>query len=524
MKRWLPIAFLVAALFIAGASWFALEDSDRREEVVITMPYTENIREIDTNYYKRWLEERTGLSIRFNVVREAHSADYLRSMFASGYVEADAFFSILDGEGFADWNDVIQGFGEKGYILPLNEYVEDSTHLNKIFGEFDGYDLRDAITSADGNMYYMPGFDPSVVESHYQVLWLNEGWLKTLGLKLPQTTEDLRTALEAFRDGDPNGNGLADEIPLAGSNDVETEKITNFLINAFVYNDPDNSRLYVEDGSVRFAPMTDEWREAMKYLNGLYADGLMEPFAYDHNVLAAIANDTWDVLGGFASQSVTDVLFLTNPELVNTFVHIAPLAGPEGVRNATVRTPLPRPMGVVTSSCDNPEAVFCLFDLMLSEEAFLIGRFGEEGVDWVPGRNTDTNFYGGNAAVKVINQIQNGVQNKHICEIGPFFAYPKYAESVTFSGFEVAQEYIDAGAYRAYEPFKPKEHIRALPSDYKVPAGLRHSIDQYTDVSIRAFVTGEANPFDDSAWRAHLQKYRELGVGQLLDAVTEEGS
>jgi len=522
MKRLFLFVLPPLIILLAAAVYFIGRTPDTREEIVISIPYSEFIRNIDTNYYKLWLEEQTGLSIRFNIIYETPTADYLRSMFASGYVESDALFSLFDDGDWDEWNSVIQEFGEKGYILPLNGFIDQSVHLSAILDSFTDYDLRSAMTSDDGSIYYMPGFDPSTFERHYQVLWLNQRWLSALNLHVPQTTDDLRSVLQAFKDGDPNGNGVTDEIPLAGSNDVSGEQIYNAIINAFIYNDPDNSRLLVENGEVLFAPVTDRWREAMMYLNDLYSDGLIDPFNYEHSILVGIANSPWDVLGGFASRSVSDILFQSNPELINAFLHIAPLVGPDGTRNATVRTPLPKPAGVVTSNSRNPEAVFMLLDLMLSEEAFLIGRFGEENIDWVRANVTDRDFYGNPASIRVINHLGNRVQNKHLGELGPFFAYPTFADGVTFSAFDIRHEYVNARAYRLYEQFKPNEFISPVifhgRSD--IPP-LRRSIDAYTEESIRAFITGVADPFDDAAWEAHLQRYRELGVDRFIRLVAE---
>lgn len=46
-------------------------------------------------------------------------------------------------------------------------------------------------------------------------MYINRKWLDTLGLSMPQTTDELYAVLEKFRDGDPNGNGLGDEIPFS---------------------------------------------------------------------------------------------------------------------------------------------------------------------------------------------------------------------------------------------------------------------------------------------------------------------
>ena len=146
------IAVPLLALLFAGVAFSFSHTPANREEVVILIPYNEYIRSIDTNYYKEWLEERTGLSIKFNIIHDVHTADYLRSMFASGYVKSGAFFSILSGEDLDNFDSILQEFGEKGYIIPLNDYVEQSTYLNAIFEDYPEYNLRSAMTSSDGNI------------------------------------------------------------------------------------------------------------------------------------------------------------------------------------------------------------------------------------------------------------------------------------------------------------------------------------------------------------------------------------
>ncbi len=50
-----------------------------------------------------------------------------------------------------------------------------------------------------------------------QKLWIYKPWLDKLGLKMPETTEELYQVLKAFKEQDPNGNGQADELPLSTS-------------------------------------------------------------------------------------------------------------------------------------------------------------------------------------------------------------------------------------------------------------------------------------------------------------------
>ena len=45
---------------------------------------------------------------------------------------------------------------------------------------------------------------------------IRQDWLDELGLSMPETQDELVEVLKAFRDQDPNGNGIADEIPTGG--------------------------------------------------------------------------------------------------------------------------------------------------------------------------------------------------------------------------------------------------------------------------------------------------------------------
>ena len=46
-------------------------------------------------------------------------------------------------------------------------------------------------------------------------LSINTTWLERLGLEMPETLEEFANVLRAFRDQDPNGNGIQDEIPFS---------------------------------------------------------------------------------------------------------------------------------------------------------------------------------------------------------------------------------------------------------------------------------------------------------------------
>ncbi len=518
------LAFLVIA---ASLTYYAEKQNNKQEEetvITIGIVADPHIQDINTNYYKLWLEAQTGLKLSFCMLPKENTAEYLDRMFRSGNITIDALFSFPSSGGPVSVNSTLQEYGQLGYLIPLNKYIDNSKVMDKVFAESSEYNLKKVMTSADGNLYYMPGLDNSIEKKYSQIFWINKSWLKVLGLQIPQTLGELREVLFAFRNGDPNGNGRADEIALAGSMDSCSEQSYQFIINSFLYNDPENSYMTVQNGNVVFAPASDEWREAMQYLHDLYKDGLLDPFQFtlDHRQLVQLANDPRDLLGAFTSASITDVLLQSSPEIVSNYVRVAPLTKEDGEKPyATVKTPMPEPNGVITAGCKDPEAVFRLFELMLSEKAFLIGRYGEEGVDWDYAETGDTNALGEQATLRVNNQLWNKVQNKHLMEFGPFLTSPQYADGVTWNGLQADQEYMDARTYQLYSQFAPDEYIHTIffEDNAENLREVRNNIDRYTNTKMEEFICGRLDPYDDAVWNRYLHYYEVAGIDRLVDAV-----
>ena len=84
----------------------------------------------------------------------------------------------------------------------------------------------------------------------------------------------------AIRDNDANGNGDAtDEIPLIGFYNGRKSDPICFLMNPFeLYTD--NYYYITDEGQIHFSAITDGWREGLKYIADLYAEGLIDESTY----------------------------------------------------------------------------------------------------------------------------------------------------------------------------------------------------------------------------------------------------
>lgn len=518
------MAVLVMILFLFFGT--GTEDANHdRPIVTIAIPADEYRKELETGYYKLWLQEHARMELRLEFIPRQYMDEYLRLLFASERSDIDTVF-FPSGDPNSVTGNAVSEYGRKGYILPLEPYIDSyGENTARLFENHETYNLRKLMTAPDGHIYAMPNLEQSKIQNHAQVLWMNVNWLKALEMPVPSTAAEFREVLKAFRERDPNRNGKQDEIPMVGCQDEYALQSHNFIINGFVYNDPDNSRMFIKDGRVCFAPVTDAWREALSFCRRLYDEGLFHniSFTFTKSQMMQLINDPRDLVGAFTSRRIRDVIDENSPEVLARYIHVPPIEGIEGVRFSTVKTPLPGVGAVITSACKSPEVVFRLLDLMLSEEASLIGHFGQRGTDWDYGKVGDISMFGTPAIIHAMNPVPERLQNSHFMGIGPSFISAEYLDGVTWSGFQYDQEYITARAAVSYQRYAPLEYIDTI--HFEGPEiehyqQLRQKIEAYTDSMLISFITGEKDILNDGEWQATMEATRMLGLEEYIQAVS----
>lgn len=216
--------------------------------------------EIET--YKE-LQRITGVAVDFQHPPQGQEAEQFSLM-----VSADKLPDVIE----YSWN-LYPGGPEKalkdGKIIDLKNLIEEhAPNLKKILD--DHPDWKKQITTDDGNIIAFP-FIRSVDE--HRIFYgpvIRQDWLDYLKLDKPETLDDWYNVLKAFKDGDPNQNGKADEIPLYISEDNVT--LSNMFIGAWGI----SNGFYQENGVVKYGPAQPEYKEFLAYMNKLYADGLLD--------------------------------------------------------------------------------------------------------------------------------------------------------------------------------------------------------------------------------------------------------
>ncbi len=469
MKRYVAIVLILLAFVIQTGCM----DRSQPSALRVALPYSDHVLDTKTNYYIEYLENKIGLEIETVIVRQDDGKEYLDALSASDSDIDIVFF----GEDFVIDEETAKNYADKGYIH----------------------------TAEDGTFWY-PNYGSRTTGDCGQILWINYEWLERLGLSIPTTTSELREVLFAFKNNDPNGNGLNDEIALIGSTEDYCYDPAELLLNSYVYNDPYNNRLfYGGSGALRLSTEAAAFREGMVFLRGLYKDGLLDTrtFSYSLNEMNEVINANIDIVGAFTTDFISNVIYQANPEVLARYIHVAPLAGPEGVRNSMYREGKPMVGAVINARSAHISDAERLIAAMLSEEASLIARYGEPGVDWERSDGSDVSIYGTISTIVTKNYIWNTPQNKHLNGIGPMYVPDVYLKGVTWNGLNSDAEYVDARAQVGYSDHLPERRYQGT---------FDAETASYTDRYIYSFITGERDVFDDNEWGTFVQSVSERTV------------
>ncbi len=500
-NKWIYVLLVCAVMAVILNIYInGQRQEEERTTVTIAVIQDKHVQNFNTNYYTQWLEDTTGYDIQFEYISEGYEKEYLYACLTSDTGRIDAIF-LPEEENFLTV-DELQCYAEDGLLFDISELLTEDSHYTALLNQYESISMREKI-EYHGGIYYLPNMDTTRMNQNMQVMWINIGWLKTLGLKVPETVEALKGVLTSFRDKDPNGNGIADELPLISCESSYALQSYNFILNAYIYNDPLHGRMYVNENNCLTSNLMEiDFRDGLKTCTDMYSQGLLtdECNNYSKRQLMELVNSPGDYVGAFTSQSIADVIYPNCPDILARYIQVPPLLGTNGERNAVYCDYEPSIGGVIPTNSIHTREAFEIMDLMLSTEAALIASFGEEGVDWKFSDNGDLSTYGSKAMITTLQYLNDSVQNKNYAGTGPLVLAEEYANGVTWNGDNSLVEYIDARAVRSYENYYYVEKELFRSKEQKEEFSSRQDGMTDVDTRIRQFVFSEEDVFSDEKW------------------------
>lgn len=451
-------------------------------------------------------EEMTNVSVDWEVVTPEATEEKRNLAMASGDLP-DAFF----GARFPAMD--VQKYGEQGLLIPLNDLIEEhAPNLNKILEE--NPEIKKSITFADGNIYSLPYiFDPEFTSLLTGTMpYIRTDWLETLGMESPKTTDEFYEYLKAVKEGDPNGNGKADEIPFGTYAPVE---LVGYFTGSFgVANRGNPSYVDVdpETEEVRFYPTSDSYKEMLQYLNKLYSEGLIDQNLFSIEWAQFLANAAEDKYGSMMFYAPEVVV---GPEIGVHYEGGHALEGPNG---DNMFTKVAAPMAAVgafaiTNANENPIATIKWADYLYSEEGAQMYYMGFEG---------ETFEYDEDGKAVYMDHIMNSADGltmeqeilKHLTWVG--VSAPAMLKQEYFNGSESAPQALEAG--EKLEPVLVEElwtNLTYTTEESQVLNTVGNDIEKYIEEMRDKFISGEASL--DSDWNKYVENIEKIGLDKYME-------
>ena len=256
---------------------------------------------------------------------------------------------------------------KSGLIADLTDELLNGNHptLRGLYAKNNNKAL-DTIT-IDGRIYGIP-----MVGADYDgspLIWIRSDWLEKLGLKEPESLEDLTKIAAAFIEQDPDGNGLDDTygvIATAVYSVGGEGSLQNMIIN--IGGAVPGTWQTQQDGTIMYGSLMPGAKEALKFLNEWYNDGILpEDFATwgTSDLHDAIGNDKAGIVFG---PWYSGVLGLNNSITLNTSAEWEAFLLPKeagGQVSAAKGDPISG-IYVVSKSFEYPEAFVYAYDMIES--------------------------------------------------------------------------------------------------------------------------------------------------------------
>ena len=484
-----------------------------KEEVTITFMVvgTEDStfkKKIAENKLWKRLKEETNVNIEFQFLGE----------------DPEQKFTLLINSG--NYGDVIVGgpvlnsisasrYFASGIFQDLSDYLNEETMPNLMSMIDENPDILGMISGADGHIYTLPqinGIDGAALESP---LWINKAWLDKLGLEVPTTLDEFTNVLRAFKTGDPNGNGVQDEIPYLVSTAREfysLEAIYGCWGLAFK-NGVLDGFASVKDGKVSFGPVTDAYKEAVAYQALLYDEGLMwnECFTASSSTGASKLMSDICVVGCFTSNEIPTTAY------VDDYVCMVP-PKVEGYEQCWYVNPVltaAKDRFYVTDKCQYTEIVMKFMDLFYDfDNAFEVEFGAEEDGRWYKDENgnyvvrNDLTIEESNkittetpALLDLVDRFVRGISSKDMAKV----------VNQNYDTMRTAWNiYKDAGVLNEEvwpRPYYSNEDASTL---YRITTDIFYQVDSYR----ARWITGEGNI--DAEWDEYIKKLEGLGLEDMV--------
>ena len=381
MKRKLSLLLLAAFVALTFTSLSLAEEAP----VTITWFQTldtkasASMQSIDESPTWQYIQDTLGIDIVWQHPAAGQEKEQFNLMVASRELPDVIYYN---------WTNVVGGPAQlidDGLLMDLTDIIpEMAANYNAFLTEPANADIARQVSLNDGRQYIFAKVFPDARAMSYNGLIIRQDWLDALGLERPDNIAEWETVLTAFKDSDPNENGIADEIPFVSAG---LGGIRPFAPAWGVRNG-----LYpsAEGGKIVFGELQSGYRAFLKTMADWYAKGLIDPEFAATDGTSQQNKMTQNLGGAFYGATsggmgrILNLMADVQPDY--NLTGVAPPAMEDGTRY-TGNDPLARAFvgqgAAVSAETEHLEDVIRLLDFCYSEEGNTLLNWGIEGESYV---------------------------------------------------------------------------------------------------------------------------------------------
>ena len=447
----------------------------------------------ENNLFFQRMQERTGVSFQFRQYSDWDQWAARKKTLIQGEDLPDVLFK-------AELNATeIREMAENGVLLDLKPYLAEYAPDLWALLEANPEDLA-AITMPDGSIRALPSINEL---PNNDLMWINTDWLKNLHLEPPKTAEEMTEVLRAFKNGDPNRNGRADEVPLTFIGMWELR----FLGHAFGITDNDYY-LSVKDGRAVSALTSEENRAFLTWLHQLWQEELLDHKGFiNMDTLRQVTDEkaamTYGIMLSIRPQTVVPSAAMSQ------YGALEPLAyeGKQVYRNLLGR--LTRGTFAITRECKAPEKLISWVNYLYTHEGSVLMQAGLEGEEY---------FWNEDGRWEWMADLQT-VGN----EVLPNATLSGGGTAPGIVEMDFQRQHADTGIQRLIEQMSQVVRYAVTPfplvnlsrEDAERAARLQADIAPFAEQTMAEFVTGDRE-INDENWAAFAEGLEARGFSEMI--------
>ena len=461
----------------------------------------------DPDYIWQDFEEVTNIHIEWDNIPLASIAEKKNLALATGDLP-DAF--VTGGGGILSAADQAT-YGPQGVLLDLTDLIEQySPNIQAMFAQ--NVNTKIVSTSSDGKIYSLPFAQEIGSNLVYNRLYINRVWLEELKLDIPTTTEEFVEVLKAFKNDDPNGNEQQDEIPLSFIYDNHNRGSFGFFTP---FGCLDNaSHVSVYDGKVVFEPITDGYKEGVKWLASIFQEGLIDPEVFTHDAAQYHAKGQTDTMtyGVFSNWST-----LFGPYTVGTigdgqntdYVTLPPLKGPDGTQMWQSRSAaIWNGAFAITSANKNIPETMRWVDLCYDPEWSFELQYGP--LDYTLEKD-DNGVY---SFIETEDPALQPLRSIYAPGLPPSYISADFFENRVNLSSGMQKDYDQYNTYAEYIDFNYMPAVSYTNEELEANATLEADIMPYVESTQAKWIVGEGDI--DADWDAYVEAVNRMDLEKLL--------